>query len=169
MTDVTLPYPRTEAAEIVKAAFERMADVDTYEVVENGSVIVGKTGGGLTSFGEEVVVAFPEAKTGSVVEDTQEKPQTVVSVSAQAQSTYNLSANPWKHKTDFVSQLHELKGTPINEIEIKKDIGGDDETTTSESSSDSADAMLLGAKFMLVIFLGLLLIGFLLAGIALVM
>lgn len=232
MTDVTLPYPRKEAVRVVKAAFERTDGVRTYDVEAGGDVIVGTTDGGLTSFGEEVLVALPAAETGGDAE-----PETVVSVTAQARRSYNISANPWKHKADFLEELHGLKGTPAAELQLDADRGdGDDADTTTGAdattgaeadttggtvdasgevvrvtdgtdatglaeashdtvatddteatgetdpargtdatgdeqggagvAADSADAMVLGAKFMLLLFVGLVVVSVLLAAIA---
>lgn len=152
MTDVTLPYPRDEAAHVVKATFERTSSISIYEVEGDGTVIVGVTDGGLTSFGEEVIVAFPEARSGA----PDGHPETVVSVTAQARRSYNLSANPWKHKAAFIEELHALKGTPVEELELS----GDDRDGTADSRNDAepADVMRLGAKALLLVLLGLSLV-----------
>jgi hypothetical protein len=159
MTDFTIPYPPHEAAHIVKAAFERMPSVSTYEVERDGEVIVGITDGGLTSFGEEIVVSFPEAHP----DDGDADPATVISVMAQPRRAHNLNANPWKHKADFIEELESLKGTPAADLELAENL---ESTSTDDVDVAEAEVFRLGFKVMILVVLGLSIVMALIAAVA---
>lgn len=163
MTDVTLQYARPEATELVMATFETMSSVRSYEVEEDGRIIVGIVDGGFTSFGEEVIVALPE--------DPDAASETTISVTAQPRIRHNISANPWKYKSKFLDQLSELEGnsvdelsesTPDREKRSSESTGG----TRGERPGDTSTAMVVGAKLMLLLLLGMLVLLTVVAGVA---
>lgn len=172
MTKVTVPHAREDAPDVVEAALERTDCISMVEVETGGDVLVGVTNGRLTSFGEEVVVELPPDDDSETLADATrlnvenldsgEEPRTVVSVTAHARKSYNLSANPSKSKSDFIETLHEVKHEPVEELRGSVDQDGDDTATdgasleNEEKPVDSADVMVLGAKFMFLAFLVLL-------------
>ncbi|MGB9965402.1 hypothetical protein [Halobacterium hubeiense] len=106
MTTLTLDYPREDARTIVKAAFENTRGIKQYN--DDGHRVIGKSGMGLASYGEQVTVEIPENQAS--------KGQTMISVTAEKEVSMNITANPDKYKSRFLQELENLRGRQIDTI-----------------------------------------------------
>lgn len=106
MTSILLEYSREDAKTVIKSAFERTSGIKEY--ADDGHRIIGKTGMGIASYGEKVIVEIPETQSA---ED-----ETMISVSAEKEVSVNVTANPDKYKSRFLQELETLRGRDIGAI-----------------------------------------------------
>ncbi|WP_135534453.1 hypothetical protein [Halostella pelagica] len=106
MESVQLKASETDAIDIAKLAFEYTSGIKTYYQERN--YIIGKTGAGLGSYGEKVIVECQNAGG--------DNSQTVMTVSGEKEVSTNITANPDKYVRRFVSNIHNLKDRPMSEI-----------------------------------------------------
>lgn len=106
MESIQLEATREDAIDIAKLAFEYTSGIKTY--TQEGNYVIGKTGAGLASYGEKVIV-----ECQSVGDDDQ---QTLVTVSGEKEVSTNITANPDKYVRRFVSEFHNLRDRPMSEI-----------------------------------------------------
>jgi hypothetical protein len=125
MTSLVLEHDRDDAKTMVKAAFERTRGIKQYH--DDGHRIVGKSGMGLASYGEKVTVEIPERQSG--------EGETMVNVSAEKEVSVNITANPDKYKSRFLSELDMFRDY---EVEKVKDVMS--ETLNSENTKEVRNA-----------------------------
>jgi hypothetical protein len=106
MASVVLNYPRSDAMTVIKAAFENTRGIEEYH--DNGFRIVGKSGGGLASYGEKVTVEIPENQS-----DAEE---TMISVTSSKEVSANITANPDKYESRFLTELNKLRDKELEEV-----------------------------------------------------
>lgn len=110
MTSIVLKYDRRDAKTLVKAAFERTEGIETY--YDDGYRIIGKTGSrvGLidSSYGERVIVEIPENQTSHA--------ETMITVTAEREVDVNVTADPEKYKSRFLSELDLFRGHPVDHV-----------------------------------------------------
>ncbi len=99
MTTLILKYPRGGTKELVKSSFESTKGIKQYN--DGGSRIVGKTGMSLWSYGESVTVEIPINQTSET--------ETMISVTADKEVAMNITANPDKYKSRFLSELENIR------------------------------------------------------------
>lgn len=164
MTDVDLEYSRTEAVELVEAAFENMPSVSYYEVDEGGEIVVGTTSSGITSFGEEIIVEIPRSE---------DEARTTITVRARQKVRFATGGNPWRYKSEFLEELRKLRERPIDELrERGAPVGNErndaaiDELSPAERAELESEAMIETAKVLLVLLAGLIALGALLVAVA---
>lgn len=126
MTTLTLDYPRNDARTIVKAAFENTRGIKQYN--DDGHRIIGKSGMGLSSYGEQVTVEIPEDQT--------DDRRTMVSVTAEKEVSMNVTANPDKYKSRFLQELESLRGGSVDTILDRMGESIDPEESKEVSNSD---------------------------------
>lgn len=126
MTSLVLEYPREEAKTLVKAAFENTKGIKQYH--DDGHRTIGKSGMGLSSYGEKVIVEIPENQTSNK--------ETMLSVTAEKEVATNITANPEKYQSRFLQQLEQLRGQDINHVldTLSQDVSR--QTSKEVSSSD---------------------------------
>ncbi|MDL0129061.1 hypothetical protein [Halobacterium salinarum] len=125
MTTLTLDYPREDTRTIVKAAFENTRGIKQYN--DDGHRVIGKSGMGLASYGEQVTVEIPEDQAG--------EEQTMVTVTAEKEVSMNITANPDKYKSRFLQELESLRGRHIDSI-----LDGMSETMDPKQSKEVSDS-----------------------------
>jgi hypothetical protein len=101
-----LDYPRDETKTLLKAAFEQTRGIAAYH--DNGTQIVGKTGGGFSSHGEQVIAEIPENQSSNT--------ETMVSVTAEKEVSVNVTASPQKHQSEFLTAMEHLRGKEIDTV-----------------------------------------------------
>lgn len=110
VTSIVLKYDRHDAKTLVKAAFERTEGIETY--YDDGYRIIGKTGSrvGLidSSYGERVIVEIPENQTSHA--------ETMITVTAEREVDVNVTADPEKYKSRFLSELDLFRGHPVDHV-----------------------------------------------------
>lgn len=106
MTSLVLEHDRDDAKTLVKAAFERTRGIKQYH--DDGHRIVGKSGMGLGSYGEKVTVEIPERQSG--------EGETMVNVSAEKEVSVNVTANPDKYKSRFLSELDMFRDYDVESV-----------------------------------------------------
>lgn len=130
MSSLNLEYPREDAKNLVKLAFENTRGIKTYN--DNGLKIIGKTGASLGSYGEKVIVDIPENRTGDE--------QTMVSIQSEKEVGMNITANPDKYESRFLTALNNLRGKPIDELLTEHtESVTEDSTKEVESTNEQAD------------------------------
>lgn len=126
MSSVNLDYPREDAKTLIKLAFEDTRGIKTYN--DNGLKIVGKTGASLGSYGEKVIVEVPEGQASDE--------QTMISVYSEKEIEMNITANPDKYESRFLSSLNRLRGQPIDDLLDEYAEAVTEETTKEVASAN---------------------------------
>lgn len=129
MSSINLEYTREDAKDLIKLAFENTHGIKTYN--DNGVKITGKTGGSLTSYGEIITVDVPEGQSS--------EGETMISVQSEKEVEMNITANPDKYESRFISVLNSLRGKPIEEI-LDEHSDSVTEGTTKEVASTNEQA-----------------------------
>jgi hypothetical protein len=144
MSSLNLEYPREDAKTVIKLAFENTRGIKTYN--DNGLKITGKTGASLGSYGEKVIVEIPEGQANDN--------QTMISVRSEKEVGMNITADPEKYESRFLSALNELRGEPIDEL-LNRHADSVSETTTKEveSTDEQADGTNMLYVILAVVFL----------------
>lgn len=106
MTPIELEYPREDAKSVVKLAFENTGGIKTYH--DNGTRIVGKTGAGLGSYGEKVIVDIHNRQ--------EDEGKTSISIRSEKEVDMNITANPEKYESRFLNTLNRLRGKPVEDL-----------------------------------------------------
>jgi hypothetical protein len=106
MTSLVLSCSRNDAKILVKAAFERTRGIKQYH--DDGHRIIGKSGMGIGSYGENVTVEIPERQSSDS--------ETMVNVSAAKEVSMNVTANPDKYKSRFLSELDMFRDYDVGNI-----------------------------------------------------
>lgn len=106
MTSLILNCDRSDAKLMVKAAFERANGITQY--YDDGHRIIGKSGTSFHSYGESVIVEVPEMQTN--------KTKTMIHVSADKEVSLNVTANPERYKSIFLSELEIIREQDVNRI-----------------------------------------------------
>lgn len=106
MESIQLEAGQADAIDIAKLAFEYTSGIKTY--IQHGNRVIGKTGAGLASYGEKVIVECQQAGG--------DDKQTVLTVSGEKEVSTNITANPEKYVRQFVSEVYNLKGRSMSEI-----------------------------------------------------
>lgn len=148
MSSLNLEYPREDAKNLVKLAFENTRGIKTYN--DNGLKITGKTGASLSSYGEKVIVDIPEDQAGDE--------QTMVSIQSEKEVGINMTANPDKYESRFLTALNNLRGKPIDEL-LAEHTDSVTEGSTKEvaSTNEQADGtnmlyVVLAISFVMIFF-----------------
>ena len=126
MTSLVLSYPRDDAKTLVKAAFENTRGIEQYH--DDGHRVVGKTGMGLSSYGERVVVELPETQASDG--------ETVVSVTAEKEVSTNITATPDKYQSRFLEQLEAFRGESVDDVVAYMSERVDPESSKEVARSD---------------------------------
>jgi hypothetical protein len=148
MSSINLEYPREDAKNLVKLAFENTRGIKTYN--DNGLKIIGKTGASLGSYGEKVIVDIPENQAGDE--------QTMVSIRSEKEVGMNITANPDKYESRFLTELNNLRGKPIDELLAEHTESVTEESTKEvESANEQADGtnmlyVVLAISFVMIFF-----------------
>lgn len=146
MTSIVLEYPREDAKTLVKAAFENTKGIKEYN--DDGHRIIGKTGMGLASYGEQVTVEIPETQSNDN--------ETMVSISSEAEVSINVTANPDKYESRFIEQLENLRGRNIDTVldEMSKTMSPSEskEVDSSTDLSDGSSRVLLVMVIVMIFF-----------------
>ncbi|ELZ91290.1 hypothetical protein C440_13289 [Haloferax mucosum ATCC BAA-1512] len=106
MSTLVLDYPPDSARILVKTAFELTDGIQTYH--DAGVQITGKTGGGLSSYGEVLTVEIPEQQPSAE--------QTTLSVRARREVSVNVTAQPERYKERYLETLNDFRGQSIERI-----------------------------------------------------
>lgn len=147
MSSLNLEYPREDAKTLVKLAFEDTRGIKTYH--DNGIKIVGKTGAGLGSYGEKVIVEVPETQSDSE--------EAMISVRSEKEVGMNITANPDKYESRFLSRLNYMRGRPIDDL---LDTHGDVSARSTKevaSTSQQADGQWLLYLVLVLVFIFIIL------------
>lgn len=99
MTTVTVDRSSEAATDLVREAFERTEAIKLYHVGDSRAV--GKTGVGLLSWGERVVVEYSEAGAE----------QSALSVRGEREVPFNITASVADVEADVLDELAALAGT----------------------------------------------------------
>ena len=112
------------------------------------------TGYGLTdsssSYGEKVIVDIPENQAGDE--------QTMVSIRSEKEVGMNITANPDKYESRFLTELNNLRGKPIDELLAEHTESVTEESTKEvESANEQADGtnmlyVVLAISFVMIFF-----------------
>lgn len=134
MTSLILEYPREDAITLVKVAFENTDGIEQYH--DDGHRVIGKSGMGFSSYGEQVIVEVPETQSSEA--------ETMISVTAEKEVSTNITASPEKYKSRFLEQLNAFRGEDIEVIlewmsqnispETSKEVTSSDELRDGSSS-----------------------------------
>lgn len=135
MTSIVLGCERDDAKTLVKAAFERTRGIKQYH--DDGYRIVGKSGMRLGSYGEKVIVEIPERQSSEA--------ETMLSVSAEKEVSMNVTANPDKYKSRFLSELDLFRGHDAEDV---KDVMAQDLTPGNTKEVRSAGDLRDGSSSM---------------------
>jgi len=148
MTSLVLEYPREDAKTLVKAAFENTRGIKQYH--DDGHRVIGKSGMGLSSYGEQVIVEIPETQSSDE--------ETMVSVSAEKEVSTNITANPEKYQSRFLEQLESLRGQDVDTVLDKMSQNMSPEASKEVSSSDELrdGSSSMGVVMVIMMVLGLL-------------
>lgn len=148
MTSLILDYSRENSVTLVKAAFENTQGIKQYH--DDGHRIVGKSGMGIASYGEKVIVEIPEnqGRDGG----------TMIYVTAEKEVSTNITANPDLFKSRFLEELDTLRGHKVNDIldTMSQNMEPKDskEVSKSEHLRDGSEGM--GVVMIITIILGFL-------------
>lgn len=146
MTSLVLSYPRDDAKTLAKAAFENTRGIEQYH--DDGHRVIGKTGMGLSSYGERVVVEIPETQSSA--------DETMLSVTAEKEVSTNITANPEKYQSRFLEQLEALRGESVDDVVAnmseRMDPESSKEVARSEDLRDGSSSMGKVMVAMLVVF-----------------
>lgn len=146
MTSLVLSYPRDDAKTLVKAAFENTRGIEQYH--DDGHRVVGKTGMGLASYGERVVVEIPETQSSD--------DETMISVTAEKEVSTNITASPDKYQSRFLEQLGALRGESVDSVvehmSERMDPESSKEVASTDDLRDGASSMATVMVVMLVVF-----------------
>jgi len=113
MTSIILERERDDAKAIVKSAFERTRGIKQYH--DDGHRIIGKSGMGIGSYGEQVIVEIPERQSNEA--------ETMLSVSAKKEVSINVTANPEKYKSRFLTSLESLRDADLDQLNQNSAVG----------------------------------------------
>lgn len=152
MTQLVLSHSEEDARTIVKAAFEETSGIEKY--YDSGREIIGKTGGGLSSHGEEVAVDISEDPDSG---------KTPIEVSASKEVEINATANPRKYKRRFISNLEDLREYDTDEVldllseemdaTRSKEVTSEDELPDGSSSVGKSMLLILVFTFIMFFFM----------------
>lgn len=146
MTSLVLSYPREDAKTLVKAAFENTRGIEQYH--DDGHRVVGKSGMGLASYGERVVVEIPEMQSSD--------DETMVSVTAEKEVSTNITANPDKYQSRFLEQLDALRGESVETVVAymseRMDPGSSKEVARSDDLRDGSSSLATVMVVIVVVF-----------------
>jgi len=106
MTSIVLDYSRENAKTLIKAAFENTNGIKQYH--DDGHRIIGKSGMGFSSYGEQIVVEIPETQTSD--------DETMITITAEKEVATNITANPEKYKSRFLEQLDTFRGNDVDTV-----------------------------------------------------
>lgn len=127
MTRLVLEHPKGDAEMLIKRAFERTGGIKKYS--QKGRQIVGKTGAGLTSWGENVYVDISESP---------DENQTPIEVTAKKEVELNVTANAQKYKRSFIKQLESVRQRPIEDVrDIFEQVADDSKKNVSDTTNRS--------------------------------
>lgn len=153
MPELVLEYPYEDAKRVVKTAFENTTSIRKYH--DNGSTIVGKTGMGLASYGENVIVDLHESLS--------DENRTKITVRSEKEVSVNITANPQRHESAFLDSLNDLRGKDMSEIKeiaekILENSGGSKEVASSSefTSAGTKVGIVLILVFIVFIFFNIL-------------
>ena len=140
---IELDYPLIDAIDVAKLAFEYTEGVKTY--AQEGNRIVGKTGAGLASYGEEVTVDCRELNNDG--------DRTLMTVSGSKEVATNVTANPDEYVRRFVSAVHDLNGRPMTEIVDLADrqLAANGTKEVTDSDQQASGTWLLYAAFAVIV------------------
>jgi hypothetical protein len=125
MTSLVLDCERDDAKILIKAAFENTRGIKQYH--DDGHRIIGKTGMGIGSYGENITVEIPEQQSSDS--------ETMISVSADKEVSMNVTANPDKYKSWFLTEVERLRERDLEEV--KDEMA---ENLTAENTKEVKDA-----------------------------
>lgn len=133
MTTLVLECSREDAKALVKSAFEMTPGIKQYH--DDGPRIVGKTGMSIGSYGESIIVDVPEAQSNET--------ETMISVTADKEVSVNITANPEKYKSRFLSKLQKLRQ---HDVEDALDVVGKHVTADNSKEVGSANELREGTS-----------------------
>lgn len=175
MTELTIETSRDQTKALVKLALDNTPNIVSYD--EEDDTIVAHAGGTATSFGEEIIVQFPgEPAKGD--EGATDDEHTTIDVTAHRSKSFNMTANPWKRKSDFLEELRRLRefgrnGSFEHVLEqASADEGAEDGAADEDESGaeadaaseepgeiDESDVLLLAAKVMFIMLVCIFAVG----------
>ena len=150
METIHLSQSVTDSIDIAKTAFEKMKGIETYH--QQGNSVVGKTGPGIKSYGEAVLVNCQQSNEEGYL--------SVMTISGEREVSTNITSNPDKYVHQFVSNVYDLKDKTMEDIltiagrEMSE--GGSKEVTQASQQASGSGFMIVMVVATLVIFLFML-------------